>query len=406
MGRIAIISIDGHVKASRAGYRDYIEKKYLEVYDEQVKAAEDAGLRDAGNLHMDFDPAVQWDSDLRTKNLESKGVVAEVLFSNGRPFQMNSLDDFARSENVELAEEGRRAYNRWLVDFCALAPERRRGQLQISLEDVERAVEDIHWAKEQGLGGIGLPAPPAGAFFFDPRFDPVWAAAEEVGLVISQHGGAGLPGYNPPGFASLLTLMTENAFFSSRSLWQLIAGGVFDRFPNLHMAYIETQLMFLIPAIANLDMILGADNDVMGFARMMNRERSVQRRASEYFQTNIFVGVSPFSPRQIPTHLASGMDAMSELLGVDSEHRALPGFHIGVDACMFGVDYPHFESIYERVSDEVAGLVSASGVTEGDVHKVLYKNAAELYGFDLGAIQPDIDRVGFETGDLLATAPA
>jgi predicted TIM-barrel fold metal-dependent hydrolase len=405
MGRVGIISVDGHVKASRAQYRDYIEKQYLEVYDEQVKAAEEAGLRDAGNLHMDFDPAVQWDSDLRMKNLESKGVVAEVLFPNGRPFQVNRLDDFARSENVELAEEGRRAYNRWLVDFCSLAPERRRGQMQISLEDVDRAVQDVYWAKEHGLGGVGLPAPPAGAFFFDPRFDPVWAAAEEVGLVISQHGGAGLPGYSPPGFASILTIMTENAFYSSRSLWQLIAGGVFDRFPNLRVAYIETQLMFLIPAIANLDMVLGADNDVMGFARMMNRERSVKRLASEYFQTNIFVGVSPFSPRQIPTHLASG-DATSELLGINAEQRSLPGFHIGVDACMFGVDYPHFESNYERVSEEVTDLAGAGGVTQGDLHKVLFENAAAVYGFDLGALQPDIDRVGFETDNLLVAAPA
>jgi predicted TIM-barrel fold metal-dependent hydrolase len=278
--------------------------------------------------------------------------------------------------------------------------------MQISLEDVETAVADVYWAKEHGLGGVGLPAPPPGSYFFDPRFDPVWAAAEEVGLVISQHGGAGLPGYSPPGFASILTLMTENAFYSSRSLWQLIAGGVFDRFPNLKVAYIETQLMFLIPAIANLDMTLGADNDVMGFARVMNRERSVQRLASEYFQTNISVGVSPFSPRQIPTHLASGMDALSELFGVDAEHRSLPGFHIGIDACMFGVDYPHFESNYERVSEEVAGLVGTSGVTEADAHKVLFENAAEVYGFDLDALQPHIDRIGFETSDLLAAASA
>jgi hypothetical protein len=85
MDRIAIISIDGHVKASRAQYRDSIEKKHLEVYDEQVKEAEEAGLRDAGNLHMEFDPAVQWDSDLRTENLESKGVVARCCFlTDGR----------------------------------------------------------------------------------------------------------------------------------------------------------------------------------------------------------------------------------------------------------------------------------------------------------------------------------
>lgn len=405
MGRIGIISVDGHVKAARSQYREYIEHKYLETYDDEVRAAEEAGLRDAGNLHVDFDPAVQWDSDLRTSNLESKGVVAEVLFPNGRPFQANRLDDFARSEDAELAEEGRRAYNRWLVDFCSQAPDRRRGQMQISLEDVEQAVRDVYWAKENGLGGIGLPAPPTGSGFFDPRFDPIWAAIEEVGLVLSQHGGAGLPGYSPPGFAAILTIMTENAFYSSRSLWQLIAGGVFDRFPRLRVAYIETQLMFLMPAIANLDMVLSADNDVMGFARMMNRDRSVQRLASEYFTTNIFVGVSPFSPKQIPTHLASGMDPLHELFGKDGDGRSLPGFHIGVDASMFGVDYPHFESNYQRVSEEVAGLASTSGLTEADVHKVLFENAAAVFDFDLGALEPHIDRIGFDIDDLLA-APA
>jgi hypothetical protein len=45
-------------------------------------------------------------------------------------------------------------------------------------------------------------------------------------------------------------------------------------------------------------------------------------------------------------------------------------------------------------------------VTEDDVHKVLFENAAELYGFDLDLLGPDIERIGFETSDLLATASA
>ena len=107
MAKTAIISVDGHVKGSRSEYREYIPKEYLDVYDEQVKAAEEAGMRDAGNLHPEFDPEVQWDSDLRIEMLESIGVVAEVLFPNGQPFQLNRLDDFATSANVELGEVGR-----------------------------------------------------------------------------------------------------------------------------------------------------------------------------------------------------------------------------------------------------------------------------------------------------------
>src|SRR5580658_359602 len=117
MGKMAVISVDGHVKASRRDYRGYISEKYLEAFDEEVRAAEEAGIPDAGNLHPELDPAVQWDSDRRSESLEAIGVVAEVLFPNGQPFQVNRLDDYPRAASAELADEGRQAYNRWLADF-------------------------------------------------------------------------------------------------------------------------------------------------------------------------------------------------------------------------------------------------------------------------------------------------
>ena len=40
MSKTAIISVDGHVKAPRLAYRDYVEKKYLAAFDEWVRAAE------------------------------------------------------------------------------------------------------------------------------------------------------------------------------------------------------------------------------------------------------------------------------------------------------------------------------------------------------------------------------
>src|SRR6266550_4626469 len=157
MGRTAIISVDGHVKASRAMYRDYIQQKHRELYDEKVKAVEASGLPDAGNMNPKLGIEVQWDSELRMKNLETIGVVAEVLFPNGVPFQENPFDDFARGTNRELQQEGRRAYNRWLVDFCGEMPERRKGQMVMDFTDIDEAVQDVYRAEEEGLGGVSLP---------------------------------------------------------------------------------------------------------------------------------------------------------------------------------------------------------------------------------------------------------
>jgi len=396
MAKTAIVSVDGHVKASRTEYRDYLPQQYLDAYDEQVKAAEEAELPDAGNLHPDLAPEQQWDSDLRIASLEEVGVVAEVLFPNGQPFQLNPLDDHPRAATPELAEAGRQAYNRWLVDFCARAPERRRGQMQTSFSDIDKAVSDVHWAKEHGLGGIMLPELTRDSrAFVDPELDPIWAACQETDLPISAHGGASFPDYGPAGFAAMIAAMSENAFFSNRSLWMLISGGVFDRFPDLRVSYVETQAYLMVAALQHLDSMANPAGDWMGFARTMNREETIDRLGTEYLGRNVFVGVSPFSPVQL---------SMDDLLGKDAEGRPLPGAHIGTDAAMFGVDYPQYESIFERTMSEVARLVTTPGLTDADAKKILLENAVAVYGFDAAALQPHIDRVGFDLDDVRADA--
>jgi predicted TIM-barrel fold metal-dependent hydrolase len=396
MAKTAIISADGHVKAPRRAYRDYLERRHLEAYDELVRAAEEAEEPDAGNLHPDLPPEVQWDSDLRVENLERVGVVAEVLFPNGQPFQLNPLDDHAHFDSPELAAAGRDAYNRWLADFCAQAPERRRGQMQTSFLDVDQAVRDIHWAKEHGLGGIMIPEfTPDSRAFVDPELDPIWAACAETDLPLSAHGGASVPNYGPDGFAAMVAMMAESAFYSNRSMWMFISGGVFDRFPDLRVAYVETQAYLILAALQHLDSMVNPAGDWMGFAKTMDREETTEQFASEYLGRNVFVGVSPFSPVQV---------AIDDLVGKDADGRPLPSVSIGPDAAMFGVDYPQFESIFERVAAEVANLVSTPGVSDDDVRKILLGTAARVYDFDVAALQPRIDRVGFELDDVRANA--
>jgi predicted TIM-barrel fold metal-dependent hydrolase len=229
----------------------------------------------------------------------------------------------------------------------------------------------------------------------DPALDPIWAACQETGLPVSAHGGASIPEYGPPGFAAMIALMAENAFFSNRSLWMLIAGGVFDRFPDLRVSWTETQAYLLVAALAHLDNMVSPVGDWMGFARTMDREQTTQRLPSEYLGTNVFVGVSPFTPVQIP---------MADLVGKDAASEPLPGVHIGVDAAMFGVDFPQFESIVDRTLGEVAALAATPGATDADIRAILMDNAVRVYGFDLPALQPHVDRSGFDLDEVRADA--
>ena len=62
------------------------------------------------------------DSDRRLRDLETQGVVAEVLFPNGMPFGRMRFEDFAKQGDPEIDREARSIYNRWLADPLGPAP--------------------------------------------------------------------------------------------------------------------------------------------------------------------------------------------------------------------------------------------------------------------------------------------
>jgi hypothetical protein len=73
---------------------------------------------------------------------------------------------------------------------------------------------------------------------------------------------------------------------------------------------------------------------------------------------------------------------------------------------MFGVDYPHFESIFPSTVDQVQALVDEPSMTDDDLSNVLFGNAARLYGLDPAMLQPHVDRVGYDLVEMAAGTPA
>jgi predicted TIM-barrel fold metal-dependent hydrolase len=383
MGRVAIISVDGHVKAPRAAYREYIDPKWRDSFDEWLRGTEGTGDGFVGAQHGE---SMQWDPTQRVAAMEQQGVMAEVLFANGAPFAAGRLD-FAPDPGE--TRQSNMAFNRWVLDFCSQAPGRLHGQALVSFHDVDQAVRDVHWAKEQGLVGILMPPLyPGSKFFFDPALDPVWAACVEVGLPLSQHGGTGAPNYQPAGMPAFMVLAAEHSFFSGRSLWQLILGGVFDRFPDLKISYIETETWWIGPMMTMLDGRARMRDDWTEFAQAMGARNEVKKLPSDYWRSNCYAGISPFHPSMVG-------DGLSSDTGDDA------GFTIHSENAMFGADFPHPESIVPEVKERAREFAAMPQVTDGDVRKVLYKNAAEVFHLDLDALQPTFDAVAFEIDEAV-----
>ena len=182
--RYTIVSADCHAGGSHDQYREYLDAQYLDDFD-AWRTRYDNPFRDL----LSEKRTRNWDDDVRTRDLEADGIVAEVVFPNTVPpfFPTGQIVAPApREDDFEHRLAGLRAHNRWLADFCAARPGRRAGLGQILLNDVAEAVADVQWAKPHGLAGILFPGVAPDTPWIEPLFsaayDPLWAVCQELEL--------------------------------------------------------------------------------------------------------------------------------------------------------------------------------------------------------------------------------
>jgi predicted TIM-barrel fold metal-dependent hydrolase len=374
---VAIISSDTHAGADLLAYRPYLEREWHDEFDRW--AAEFVNPFESEHL-LTNDPSCNWDSALRAKLLESQGVVGEVMFPNTVPPFYPQTQFFVppppRSrDEYEHRWAGLRAHNRWLVDFCHELPGRRAGIAQIMLDDVDQAVDEVHWVADAGLmGGVLVPGIPPGSDkdpLYSETYDPIWQACEERGVVANCHSGAGVPEYIEDPIARAI-LLKEVAWFANRNLSHLIYGGVFERHPNLKVAFTEQGSAWVVSELAVLDATILVMDEDKSAQHFFGGEVMVDRLAllpSDYFRRNCYLGSSPLRLAEC------GMR-----------------YEIGVDRIMWGNDFPHIEGTYPYDLEAIRYVFA--DVPENEVRAMLAGNVAGVYGFDLDALQPVVDRVG------------
>jgi len=254
------------------------------------------------------------------------------------------------------------------------APERRAGIGQIFINNVDDAIADAIWCKENGLrGGILIGAVPPTADWikplYHPDYDRLWAVCEDMDIPVNAHSGTGSPAYQPAPAMPLVHFL-EIPFYSQRPLVNLILGGVFERFPKLKFALTEAGCAWIPDLLATMDNLLaGMRSNKVGEMRF-DGEIVPPRSATEYFHQNCFVGVSQPTPADI---------AASQ--GV-----------VGWDRVAWGSDYPHEEGTHPFTREHLRQVV---GHLEPEmIQQLLAGNAAKHYGFDLAALQPYADKYG------------
>jgi predicted TIM-barrel fold metal-dependent hydrolase len=292
------------------------------------------------------------------------------------------------TENVvpELQWAGCRAHNRWMSEFVQMAPERRVGLACVPVFwDVEESVREIRWAREHDLRGVIFPVmwgkqPP----YHHPRYDPVWAACQDLDVPIHFHSGPA-PSEDyfgafppPPGSVNMPGAMgiyvTEVCWWNVRPLTFLIWGGVFERFPRLKVAITEGTTIWVPEYLMLMDQRFSQThyNQKLG-----DFQSHLSMKPSEYFRRNVRLGASCMPRRE-----------------AEKRHET------GIAQIMWGSDFPHPEGAWPHTREQM--VETFHGLPEDEVAAMLGGNAVSFYGFDAEKLAPLVARIGPEKRSFAA----
>jgi predicted TIM-barrel fold metal-dependent hydrolase len=180
--------------------------------------------------------------------------------------------------------------------------------------------------------------------------DPLFAAAEELGMPISLHIGTGYdsrhlaPG-NPYYFRGAFS-----RFELQRGLAQIIYTGTFDRFPNLQIVLCEYGVAW-VPAFTQQ-----ADRAFDQYAHIDTVRP--KRKPSEYFQTNLWLTYVK------DANLVANLKALGS-----------------TDRVMWSSDYPHQQSTWPKSREYIER--EAGQLSDREIEALTRTNCAGLYGLDL-----------------------
>lgn len=162
----------------------------------------------------------------RLRIMDEQGIDVEALSIN--PFWYGA----ERDKVAELIK----IQNEKLAEICAANPDRFVAFASLALQFPDLAVQQLEDAvKKLGLRGAAIGGSVAGSEFADPKFHPVWAKAQELGVLLFIHP-AGVPALNSRLKGNgVLENVIGNPLDTTIALSHLIFQGTLDKYPGLKL---------------------------------------------------------------------------------------------------------------------------------------------------------------------------
>jgi predicted TIM-barrel fold metal-dependent hydrolase len=238
------------------------------------------------------------DAGERLERLDQEGLAAAVLYPTlGVLWEAECMD-------ADLSQAYTRAYNRWIVDFCADSGGRLVPIAHLSLGDPDAAARELERAVLDGCrGGWVAPFTMTRRPHGHPDHDRLFAAAQDLDVPLAIHPTFE-PKWAPPGrFAHLRgTHFFENVTAADgvrHAFTTLFQFAVFDRFPRLRVVLLESGAGWIGYWLDRMD----------GYAAsLLGRGVPLKDAPSAYFRRQCWISCDP-DERTIP--------ALMDLYGAD-----------------------------------------------------------------------------------------
>ena len=145
-------------------------------------------------------------------------------------------------EDPEFAAGFARLYNEWIADYCKSSDGRLHGIAVTPIEHGDVAIDIMREAKDLGLVATHIPPALKTRNLDHPDLDPFYAAAVELEMPLGIHGAPGvhLPKIGVDRFTNYIQVHCISfPFDQMTAMTALVSGGVFDRHPDLRVAFLE-----------------------------------------------------------------------------------------------------------------------------------------------------------------------
>ena len=368
-----VIDADGHILEPLDLWDKYIDPKFRDraprlvkgengkerlVMDETVVGDGNRGIGRIGavgarqgvvaadTMEYKDGKAGGFDPHARIPDMDADGIDAAFLYP--------SLGLFSGAiHDPVLAAAVCRAYNRWLADYCKPYPDRLFGVAMLPLQSVELAIDEMRFAKKE-LGfhaGFIRPNPYSDKMIHEARYEPFWAAAEDLDFAIGFHEGAssgmptvGVDRFDGRGARHIISHTMEMMLAAMSVIW----GGIADRHPKLRVGFLESGGGWIAPWLDRMDRHF----DDQGF-----NDSGLSMRPSEIFQRNCWISFEP----------------------VEGSIKVLADY-IGPHKILWATDYPHPDGFFPGAPKMIEERMQ--GLSPQTRHQIMAGGAMGFYGLN------------------------